>query len=114
MLISNLEHLNTLTEASDPQGGDVGNGLSLSFSKGILSLKLNDKELYTTPLASLPSTINISLDNVPNLQSFYKLENINGVIRSSWILSSSPLSINSSIPSGIFAFASSSTGNLPI
>jgi hypothetical protein len=88
MIISDLEHLETLAETRKLQGGVSENVISLSLSKGILSLKLNDQDLFTTPYTQIPSSFVFSLEGVSKLRSSYKLENINGVVKSSWTLSS--------------------------
>ena len=54
MIISDLEHLSdlkysALAETSNLLGGVGGNVISLSLSKGILSLRLDDRDLFSIP-----------------------------------------------------------------
>ena len=116
MLISDLEHLSdlkyaALAETSNLLGGADGNVISLSLSKGVLSLKLNDRDIFSTPYVGVPSSLIISLEGVSNLKSAYRLENINGVVKSSWTLSTGALSSASDYPftSSLFGFMSKGT-----
>ena len=91
MIVSDLEHLEALAGMRELQGGATGSVISLSLSKGILSLKLNDQDLFTTSYTQTPSSVVLSLEGISNLKSSYKIEAINGVVKSSWILSSGAL-----------------------
>ena len=96
MLISDLEHLSdlqysALAETSNLLGGASDNVISLSLSKGILSLKLNDLDIFSTPYVGVPPSLIVSLDGVSNLNASSKVETVNGVMRSSWTLSSGAL-----------------------
>ena len=107
MIISDLEHLKALTETSKLRGGAANQVISLSFSKGILSLKLNDQDLFTTPYTQMPSSFVLSMEGISNLKSSYKVENINGVVKSSWTLSSGTLA--NAGASSLFTFLSKGT-----
>jgi hypothetical protein len=112
MLVSDLEHLSdleysVLAETSNLLGGAGDNVIFLSLSKGVLSLKLNDRDIFSTPYVGVPSSLMISLEGVSNLRSAYRLENINGVVKSSWTLSTGTLSsVSNPLAPGLFGFLS--------
>ncbi len=111
MLISDLEHVEELTETSNLLGGAADNIISLSLSKGVLSLKLNDRDVFSTPYTGIPSSLILSLEGVADLKSSYRIENINGVLKSSWTLSTGTLSSasNYSFAPSLFGFRSKGT-----
>ena len=94
MLISDLEHIESLTEMSNLFGGENDDIVSLCLSKGVLSLKLNDRDLFSSSYAGTPSSLIISLEGVSHLKSSYRVENINGVAKCWWTLSSGTFSSN--------------------
>ena len=113
MVISDLEHLSdlkysALAEPSNLLGGVGGNVISLSLSKGVLSLKLDDRDVFSIPYTGIPSSLILSLEGVSSLKSSYRFENINGAVKSSWTLSTGTLPNDSDYP-----FTSSLFGLLP-
>lgn len=107
MLISDLEYLDAMPKSLNLLGGAQGDIFSLKLDKGVISLKFGDQELFTTTLADVPTGFSVLLEGAPNLQSIYKLESTNGVIKSSWF------STDESPHYGVFSFTSSSLGFLP-
>lgn len=92
MFIFDLEHLQTLAEAPNILGAGISNVVSLSLNNDVLSLKLDDKELWNSSIANAPSSFMISLEDNPNLKGFYRFTNSNGVTAASWFLSSGSIS----------------------
>jgi hypothetical protein len=97
MQICDLEHLEVLLKKGVTGSQGTSNTLSLNLSKGLLSLKVGDLELYRKQLTETPSEVLFSYENQADVNALSVLK-VGLTPNGGFVIAASSTTVNDSYP----------------